>query len=162
MADLAAQAYQVLGSEPPPGHELLAIAALHRTPPQGWGGVLGGGAIGAASEASRGGAMPARPTKASDARAILKAQDALGLCKAMVWGVNQHNLLVFKAGGMRQRTPVKLVARIPVQAVTLEGHKKKSIAVTIRGVPVEVAGETAPMTELAEAIRSVIGGPPAG
>lgn len=162
MADLAAQVYEVLGGQPPAGHELLAVAALHRTPPQGWGGVLGGGAVSAASEASRSDSMPARPRKASDARAIVKAQDAMGLCKAMVWGVNQHNLLVFRAGGMRQRTPVKLVARIPVQAVTLEGHKKKSVAVTIRGVPVEVAGETAPMTELAEAIRSVCGGPAAG
>ena len=33
MADLTAQAYEVLGSQPPPGHELLSTVVLHLTPP---------------------------------------------------------------------------------------------------------------------------------
>ena len=35
MADLTAQAYEVLGSQPPPGHELLSTVVLHLTPPGG-------------------------------------------------------------------------------------------------------------------------------
>ena len=164
MADLTAQAYEVLGSQPPPGHELLSTVVLHLTPPGGTAatgagvmfGAVGGLASGLAAE-KRAQHLPRKPTKDSDARVIAKAQQQLGLCRAMVWGVNQHNLLVFKAGGVRQRTPVKLVARIPVHVVVFEGHHKSRLAVTIRGVPVEVAGETKPMTELAEVLRSVVG-----
>ena len=160
MADMVAKLYELLGGDPPPGHEIAAWVTVDLSGPDDAGWAKGGGLLGNALnavETNMYGDMPAKAKPGADTRAVRSAQKEIGLPTTMLWAVNSHNLLIFRTTSVAVRRPTKLTARVALAEVSFEAQVTRRLAVRLRGVPVEVkARKQADLEQFTEALRSIL------